>query len=362
MEIKEIEELLLNAKGNLENIELKKAYTEAVSSYLKIQKSKDEIVNIVVLGIDIDGASSYCEYIKNVPKNEISSINKQIRENKIISNNDNNNGLKFLASLLSGVIIKQGDSKILCETIISRIVSLITNEKKPITIETYKNVLLDYFITKIKGVDFYPAWDSINLSGEDCRQFSEILINVIPEVEADFINIKRWATKGLKYSEELIEKEKIEATIPKIRTNELQDIVDHYKKVEKQVRDNAYLIANLEKELLNNQETIKTLNVEKKELENELVRLKNDLSESRNTISEKEDEIDQRKKINEAFNSLKENDEKGLLNDIAEDLKRTYVQMKTAESQELSAELCEIYREMIKVIFKKLEENGVRME
>lgn len=80
MEIKEIEELLLNAKGNLENIELKKAYTEAVSSYLNNQKSKDEIVNIVVLGIEIDGASSYCEYIKNVPKNEISSINKQIRE------------------------------------------------------------------------------------------------------------------------------------------------------------------------------------------------------------------------------------------------------------------------------------------
>lgn len=362
MDIKEIEELLVNAKKDFENEESIKTYSEAIKTYLKDQKSRDEIVTVVIQGMDIDGASSYFEYIEKAQKNEIPSIGKQIRENKCILENDNNNGLKFLASLLSEIILKKGNIESLSGITISRIVSLIFNDKKPVTTDVYKTIIFDYLVSKILEVDFLPTWNSINFSGEDCKKFSEIIINAIPNESIEFSSIRRWANNGLKYSEELIEKEKIEATIPKSRVDELQDIVEHYKNVEKQVRDNAYLIAKLEKEILDNQEIIKSLNVDKYSLENELEKLKNDLSESKNTISEREEEINQRKEINDAFTALKENDEKGLLNDIAENLKRIHGQMKTAESQEMSIELCGIYREMIKAIFKKLEENGVRME
>lgn len=362
MEIKEIEELLYNAKKEIENEESVKIYTEAIKSYLKDQKSKDEIVSIVIQGMDIDGGSSYFDYIEKAQKNEIPSIIKQIRENKCLSENENNNGLKFLLSLLSEIIVKKGIIESLSGIAISRLVYLVSNDKKPISPDVYKAAVFDYLVSKIFEVEIFPNWNSINFSGEECKKFSELLIYSIPNENVEYSAIRRWANNGLKYSKELIEREKIEATIPKSRVDELQDVVEHYKNVEKQVRDNAYLIAKLEKEILDNQETIKSLNADKKSLENELEKLKNDLSESKNTISEREDEIIQRKEINDAFTALKENDEKGLLNDIAENLKRMYGQMKTAESQEMSVELCGIYREMIKAIFKKLEENGVRME
>ena len=48
--------------------------------------------------------------------------------------------------------------------------------------------------------------------------------------------------------------------------------------------------------------------------------------------------------------------------EIAEDLKLTYKQMKGSESTEMSVELGEIYREMMKRIFKTLDKKGIRME
>ena len=139
-------------------------------------------------------------------------------------------------------------------------------------------------------------------------------------------------------------------------------IVEHYKAVEKQVRDGVYEAARLEGVIKGLQDDIDKLNGEKKNLQSEISSLKNSIEDQRKDLEKAAEEIDKRKKINDGFTALKKKDEEGILNDIAEDLKLTYKHMKGSENTEMSIELGDIYREMIKRVFKILDKKGIRME
>ena len=77
-----------------------------IADYLKTNKSSDELVSIVVGGMDIDRGSNYLDYVASVSKGDIPSIWKQIRENKEADNNESKNGLKFFFALLTIAVMK----------------------------------------------------------------------------------------------------------------------------------------------------------------------------------------------------------------------------------------------------------------
>lgn len=110
------------------------------------------------------------------------------------------------------------------------------------------------------------------------------------------------------------------------------------------------------------QNDISNLNSEKKILQSNIRSLKDNIEIQKKDLEKAAEEIDERKSINDAFTALKKNDEEGILKDIAEDLKLTYGQMKRSENMEMNAELGEIYREMLKRVFKSLEKKGIRMD
>lgn len=74
----------------------------------------------------------------------------------------------------------------------------------------------------------------------------------------------------------------------------------------------------------------------------------NEVQELRNTL--------------QAFNALKEADERGILNDVANDLRVTYNQLKASEDAEMTIILGEIYRVMLKRVFKILGKHGISLE
>ena len=363
MEIKEIEAVLTEALGKPEDDALQAKYTDAISGYLKDHKSNDELMAIVVKGIDIDRAANYFDYLEGVSKNGIQSVWKQVRENKEIPTNKDNNGLKFVSGLLGLSFMNVGNMESQGGNIISKLVAMVSDDKKPIPAGTYGSIILDYFVDDVLTIKNYPKWESFRQPGEVLKRFAELLLQITAgEQEEKYKGIRQWATNGVRLAENQIEKEKIEAKIPKSRIDDLMAIVDHYKTVEKQVRDGVYEAARLEDVIKGLQDEIDKLNGEKRSLQSEINSLKNSIEDQKKDLEKAAEEIDERKKINDGFEALKKNDEEGIFKDIAEDLKLTYKQMKGSESREMTAELGEIYREMLKRVFKSLNKKGIRME
>ena len=363
MEIKEVEVVLTEALGKPEDDGLRAKYADVISGYLKDHKSSDELVTIVVKGINLDRASNYFDYLEGVSKNDIQSVWKQVRENKEIPFNKDNNGLKFISGLLGLSFMNVGNMESQGGNIISKLVSMVNDDKKIVASGTYGPIILDYFVNDILTVKNYPKWETFRQSGEVLKRFAELILQVTSgEQEEKYKSIRRWASSGVRLAESQIEKEKIEAKIPKSRIDDLLSIVEHYKTVEKQVRDGVYEAARLEGVINGLQDEIDKLNGEKRSLQSDIDSLKNSIEDQKKDLKKAAEEIDERKSINDAFTALKKKDEEGILNDIAEDLKLTYKQMKGSESTEMSIELGEIYREMIKRVFKTLDKKGIRME
>ena len=363
MEIKEIEAVLKAALEKPEDDKLQAKYADAVSGYLKNHKSSDDLMTIVVKGIDIDRAANYFDYLEGVSKNDMQSVWKQVRENKEILFNKDNNGLKFVAGLLGLSFMNVGNMESQAGNIISKLVSMVNDDKKPLSSGKYGPIILDYFVNDVLEIKNYPSWDTFKQPGEVLKSFAELILQIIPgKQDEKYKGIGLWASSGVRLAEKQIEKERIEAKIPKSRINDLMEIVEHYKSVEKQVRDDAYEVARLEGVIKGLKDDIDKLNEEKKGLQSDIKSLKNSIENQKKDLKKATEEIDERKSINDAFTALKKNDEEGILKDIADDLKLTYKQMKGSENTEMTAELGDIYREMLKRVFKSLDKKGIRME
>lgn len=365
MELKELEVTLTDALQNSENDESKVKYADAITAYLKEHKSSNEIITIVVRGMDIDRAANYFDHLERLSKNDLQSVWKQIKDNKEIMSNSNYNGLKFISGMLGLSFMKVGNIESYTGNLAAKIVSIVCNEKHAIAFSSYKPIVLDYFVDEIDKMQLqnYPKWETLKKSGGICKQFAELLLNITDDEKGDKYNtIRKWASIGISFSEKLIEKERIEAKIPKSKISDLYEIAEHYKGVEKQVREDEYEIARLEGIITGLQEEINKLSLENKNLKNDISNLQENIEDQKKDMEKAEKEIDKRKEINDTFSALKKKDEEGLLNDIAEDLKLTYKQVKGSEKTEMSVELGEIYREMIKKIFKILDKKGIRME
>ena len=109
MEIKDIETVLTEALVKPDDNDLRNKYVDSITEYLTDHKSSDEIVTVVVKGINIDRAANYYDYLESIPKNDIPSIWKQVRENKEILSNKDNNGLKFVSGLIALSFMKAGN-------------------------------------------------------------------------------------------------------------------------------------------------------------------------------------------------------------------------------------------------------------
>lgn len=363
MEIKEVVTVLEEALGKPEDDGLKTKYAETIAAFLKENKSSDELVSIVVRGIDLDRASNYFDYLESVNKNDLQSVWKQIRESKTVSENKDNKGLKLLAGLLSLSFMKVGNIESQCGNIITRMISMIDDDKHPISDKEYTSVLIDFFVEEVLPSGKYPEWESFKIPGAVNKRLAEVVLQITAGADEEkYKSIRQWANRGIRFAEELIEKEQIESKIPESKVSDLFAIAEHYRTVEKQVRDDEYELARLGKVITGLQDEIDKLNLEKKTLESEISSLNGDVAENQKKIAEREKEIEERKKINDAADALKRNDEEGLLRDIANDLKAEYRDFADSENDAMDEQLGEIYREKLRNIFKILAKKGIRME
>lgn len=344
---------------------LKDQYAKAIVAYLKESDSPEAILPIVIQGFDIDNAANYFDYLDNIPKNQIQNKWKDIRKKIKTKELDNMRSfvLKFLTRLLSQTIIKGGNLEALCGKVMGELVTMITTDKNPVTIKTYGPILREYLVDDLDPKTALPKWETINASGKTCKQFAEILLEVIEGEDAEkYKSIRQYALQGIQSAKERIRTEEIEKKIPKNRKEELEDIVAHYISVEKKLRSAIYEAERLKEEKERLRENVSVLENEKLGLEEKIKKLNSEKEAMQHVLDKAEKDLSEHAALNDAFVALKKNDESAMLKDIAEELKSEYRDFIDSVSDEMDIELGEIYREKLRSIFKILENKGIKME
>lgn len=364
MEIKDVQEALSNALQAPEDEAARNKYCSSVADYLKGGEPSVEIVSIVIRGIELDHAANFLDFLEGVSKDKLKNIwKKQIQQSKELKEGKKTHSLMFLSCMLSVSFMKVGNMESLRESIITAIVELISDDKNNLPVKTYGPIICDCFLDDFNPKSDLPGWDSIKISVETCRQFAEILLNATDGKKAEqYKMVRLWAARGVRYAEKQIKKKEIEAKIPKSRIEDLTEIVDHYKKVEQQLRAEVYEEARLQNDIAELHRDIDALQGEKRTLEERIRRLTADMTEKQQLLEKTEKEAAERAAINEAFGALKKNDEGALLQDIANELKAEYQDFVESVSDQMDRDLGEIYREKLKNIFKILAQKGIRME
>jgi len=364
MEIKDLKTIIDAALMNQEDAVARNQYYDAITECLKGKKISDEVLGEIIRGVDIDRAANFFDYLEKVQKNDIQSLWRRIRDSKEIKANSNNNAVKFLSALLLQSLTHLGSTEVICSGVLTALMNLIKNEKKQIPSKIYEPIILDYLIMDIPPKETLLRWEEIKAPGEVSRDFSEIILAITADEEKqeDYKVIRNWANIGIRYAEKKIRTEKIESRIPKSHINDLMALVQHYQSVEDQVRKAEYNIEDLGDEIQKLQGQISELNRSKHSLEEEIKRLESIIEAKQGMLSRAKQEVDERKAINDAFDTKKKMDEAALLSDIANELKAIYQDFMESASDQMDEVLGEIYREHIRNIFKILKNKGIEME
>ena len=365
MEGKDLKAILDAAIKNQDDDAARNQYCNAIMERLEAKKIPDEeVLGAVIRGVDIDRAANFFDYLDQVQKGDIQSLWRRIRDSKEIKDNSNNNAVKFLSALLLQSLTRLGNTEAICSGVMTALMHVLKNENKQIPGKIYEPIILDYLIMDIPPKGALLRWEEIKAPGEVSRDFAEIILAITADEEKqeEYKVARNWASSGIRYAEKKLRTEKIEARIPKSHINELMALVQHYQSVEEQVRKAEYRIEDLGDEIQKLQGQIAELNQSKHSLEEEIKRLESTIEAKQGMLSRAEREVDERKAINDAFNTKKKMDEAALLSDIANELKTIHKDFVESASDPMDGVLGEIYREQIRNIFKILKNKGIEVE
>lgn len=264
------------------------------------EASTEEVVSIVIRGIDLDRGANYFDSLERAQEKELKAVWKQIhRQSKKMTEEQTDLVLKFLFGMLWMSFMKAGKMEILCGDILIELVGMIMNKKRPVSDQIYGQILRDYLLDDLDPRNALPEWNSIKASAEDCQQFAQILLKGSGgENTEKYTQIRRWAESGLRYTQEQIKRKKIEEKIPKSHIADLTAIVDHYRDVEKQLREQVYQIAKM-------QDEIGTLYGEKSDLERQVRELTEELTATQQRLDKAEKKVRELAASNKAYNALK---------------------------------------------------------
>ncbi|MCQ2495991.1 MAG: hypothetical protein MJ131_05310 [Lachnospiraceae bacterium] len=365
MSINEIRELQKECLDHLDDYSLARRYSELLEKYLNDEKTTDEIISVIINGIDIDRASALFDYFESAQKSDIQDCWKKIKKNTVFKDNKKNASVKLLVGMIYMTLIKNENVIVICPGVFRSFINLINDDKKPIIASVYGPILVDYCFSELqKQYNKFPEWEDLKIAPQIVNSFIEIAIDIINKNDTlkDYYDLNKWLNKGKKIAADAIERERIEEQIPKSKIDDIKSILEHYTKVEKQFRDGVYREDKLQKDIVELNLQIEELNRQKNDLERQICELNGNMQEQQKSLVEAGKEIEERKAINDAFDALKKNDEGALLKDIANELKAEYRDFKASEADDMDIQLGEIYRVKIENIFKILDKKGIKVE
>lgn len=361
MDIKKLDEILQYSLANTSDDKKAADYSNAVCQFLEEEKASNELISIIVKGMDIDRGANFFDYIESLSKDSLQEIWKIIRNNTEVKRSSPN-AIKFLCGMLYTAFVSEKDITLIRGSVISFLTGLIN--KGSIKESVYTPIVLDYFVQDLPDGFTYPTWDSLKITPGVEKVFIKIMLYILTKNEIVNRNhlLRQWIKNGEQHAEKELHKKQLEDKIPPSKIGDLKSLIEHYTKVEQNFRTLVYDMDKKEIEVAMLSNQILELTKQRDSLEVTIRDSERTLEKMQEQLAGAKKEVEQRKEINDAFDALKKNEENAILNDIANGLKAEYRDFMDSEKDEMDIDLGEIYREKIKNIFRILKKKGIQVE
>jgi len=236
MTINEISELQEKCLKKLDDDNLAHDYSNAVADYLKNNKIGDDILRVIIKGVEIDRASNFFDYFETISKKDIKEVWKLLKRNDLFKENYQNNSIKLLAGMIYMALLNNEAIISIAPGIFSEINAIIASKKKSVAPNVYKSILADYCFAELPDKNTaLPEWKALKVAPTVVQNFVNYALETVTDDEGlkSKLYINNWLNSGKKYAAGEIRREKIEAKIPKSRLADIQAILAHYTEVEK---------------------------------------------------------------------------------------------------------------------------------
>lgn len=369
MDIKLIKEKMLKALEDPENDAKHQAFINDYTMLLDEVRINTDTANLAIAAVKLDQGFNFLDAFASLDKTQVQSAWKVTRSCEEFKNNVDYNAFRLVCSLVASALGGDVNTASILGNILTAMVNTIKMPKQEeIDVATYEIVreqLLEMLPKNIK----FPEWKTVKMTLENMLVFCTIMEHTLalPSVQeagknipAAF-NIGRWISKGKQYAEETKVLKEKEKNKPPKKSAELLALVDHFKNLEEELDRSILEVTKLTLQVSSLQEKLNKSETAGEEKRKKLEEQQVEIEKLKEKVSQATQEVDERKKLNDAQVQYREDAQASLLQDIARALKPEYEDYAETKEIPMSEMLGEIYREKLKLIFKILEQKGIKV-
>lgn len=365
----------------------KNEYISLMIELIKENGYSNQVEEYLFSGYSFAGVQPLTNLMNKMSFEERTAFVEQVLSGRLYALNEKGISFKLLVDLLTAFIIYFPQDK----SIISKLIKLIPGKSKVKSgqlLGDAPKIVDKYFMSVISDNVKLPSLETLELSKEDMKKFTDIFVFVISSVKPskkisekkikhvlDWLSPSDTKQSNLTGNQETSSQTMPETTIDKdagikpLKSDELKGLcerllitVDHYKGLEKGNISLNTKISALEKEIETKKAQLEGLETRIKENEKAL----NEQIDRNNSLEKELDEIKaERTKLQgvvDVYSEAKESSQTEQLNAIASKLKAEYRDFKDALEMEMTVELGENIKEQVIQIFKILAKAGIDVE
>ena len=240
MDIKDLEKTLNDVMKSPEDTDLQEKYCDSIVEFLNSNEQVDEILPIVIEGIDIDRAANFFDYLEDASNKSLKKLWKKLRSDNSVKEANSVNVLKFLSGLLWMSFMGAGNLGNHFGNIMTLLVECIHAPQNAILAEVYGPILCDYIFDDLDQKSTLPKWEAIKDFEGKGKEFCTIILNSTDGDNADqYMFIRKWASRGIRYADEKIEKKRVSEEVHENNNKDIAKRVEQFQVEENLVRDDS---------------------------------------------------------------------------------------------------------------------------
>lgn len=371
MEFESIKDFYDIEKKSDASQKIQKQFQVMLMAELKNEEFNNEMVNNVLSCVGLGSGYTVFNWLNEMGEEQLTGNLNALTANLVFKKNDQRNSLKLLCSMLSRNFVGECNS-IIVEQII-RIIQSYAKNKTGNYVGNLENIFLKYFVDGM-GLHVSPfEWEKVN-----CNQS-------VKESFCKFLRIALSNEKQAKRSEEQIrrieiinkwidcaigEKEgqaqsnnnqemKVNDSFDNKMSNQLNEIANYIKLLEKENKSKSIEIEQLTKKLETEKQNSGRLLVEKNETEKTLSEKKQFAAQLSQSIEDLKEDIDKRDTVLTVFQADKKESEVEKQNALAAELKVYYSDFQEAKDMEMDIEIGNFLSDTLGAVFDVLKKNGI---
>ena len=347
-------------------------YADQIVEYLKDKPDiTTEFLSVVIEGVPVDQCANFFDFLQECDKGKVQEICSLIRKNQAFKLNQDGIAYQFLCATMGFLITAPAAVQSMWTLVIGMLpVKVSVNTNSETKLEHYDLFFKESVIELImKGVVF-PEWSSIKTTGDIITRFVKLVNQIIDSecIAKDkscanaVFELKHWLLNGEKNARERKITQEVKEKDQPSKAEELFKLAEHYKRLEEDYAKNLKELSALRMKMTDFQTYIDKIESENHRLEADNVEKEKTVEQLKDKLDTKAEKLDESKKLSKSLDVYRRESEQALLIDIANALKNSYIDFKESENEEMDIEMGEMYKVILRNVFKTLESKKIKME